>query len=419
MTATLPLPRPADQARPSAHAHALHASGAASSSSSMTGSHGLPVAGSDNVPPAKRARKSGVDGGETREARMAAIPVAPALRPQQPAAPVPEKARLWTDLARPQSAAEVLGNEVNAAYLRDWLRTLQIVAKQRNSDNVSKTGTSSASSSGTSLRNIGKQSVTQRTAAASRDELSEFLIGRNAEEEAWFDQFRQRDASINGGLPLGASLAGPGGTSLADAVPVDEAGRPATALSNVVVLVGPRGSGKTAAVYACAAELGFEVFELYPGMGRRSGKDIQSAVGDLGRNHMVSSGGTGGGAFRQSSATKAVKPVSAFFKPAAAATGSTDGHADAPVSSNGQSLSPRAPPTKSNAQIPKAAAPQPRQSLILLEEADILYTDDKGFWPAVIDLVGDSRRPIVLTCQGEHRGCTAIVSAFQSALTLG
>ena len=54
-----------------------------------------------------------------------------------------------------------------------------------------------------------------------------------------------------------------------------------------MVLVGPTGVGKSAAVYACASELGFEVFELYPGMGRRSGKDLAGAVGQLTRNHMV------------------------------------------------------------------------------------------------------------------------------------
>ncbi|PWN49082.1 hypothetical protein IE53DRAFT_305688, partial [Violaceomyces palustris] len=135
-------------------------------------------------------------------------------------------------------------------------------------------------------------------------------------------------------------------------------------LANCMILEGPSGSGKTASVYACAAELGFEVFELYPGMGRRSGKDLTGAVGDLGRNHMVSSGGMGGGATR---------------RPAFG------------LKEKGPSGNPETP----SAPLPTSTV---RQSLILIEEADILYEEDKNFWGAVIDLVSDSKRPVILTC---------------------
>ncbi len=123
---------------------------------------------------------------------------------------------------------------------------------------------------------------------------------------------------------------------------------PLDKLSNCMILAGPNGSGKTASVYACAAQLGYEVFELYPGMGRRSGRDLLAAVGDLGRNHMVSSGGVGGGA----------------------------------------TLKHRLPTSSSTV----------RQSLILIEEADILFDEDKGFWSAVIELVAESKRPVVIVC---------------------
>jgi hypothetical protein len=238
-----------------------------------------------------------------------------------------EKDSLWVDRWRPIRADQVLGNESRAIYLRDWLKELEVTAEVK---------------AGKVIKRVEK-----RKKKPKGEDLDGFIVDNEEEEEAWFDHFRKPK---------------PGEIEVEEEeVDCNAEGR-RQGLMNAIVLQGPTGSGKTAAVYACAAELGFEVFEIYPGSGRRSGKDISHAVGNLGRNHMVSSGGIGGGATWKGS--KVVKTL---------------GKADVP-----------------------------RQSLILLEEVDLLYEEDKGFWASVVELISTSRRPVVMTCNGKLLPRTAL-----------
>ncbi|WFD43893.1 hypothetical protein MPSI1_002558 [Malassezia psittaci] len=198
---------------------------------------------------------------------------------------------LWTDRWRPKKADEVLCNEQAAGYVRDWLHDLRVTFQ-----------------SDASRKRPVLTRVTQRKRGRTRQNGVKDDDEWNSEEEAWFDQYRSSTTK-------------------------------SPSLTNCLLLQGPTGSGKSAVVHACAQELGFEVFELYVGIGRRSGKELVNAVGQLARNHMV-----------------------------------------AQETSN-----------------------EPRQSLILLDEADILFDEDAGFWSAVVDLVRESHRPVILTCTDPSR----------------
>ncbi|KAJ2808366.1 hypothetical protein H4S07_003429, partial [Coemansia furcata] len=110
--------------------------------------------------------------------------------------------------------------------------------------------------------------------------------------------------------------------------------------SNVVLLVGPSGSCKTAAVYACAEESGFEVHEIHPGQ-RRSGKDVLALLEDVISSHTI---------------------TAQAGNPSLASNGTVN------------------------------------QMLILIEQVDVLFEQDQRLWPTLKQLALKSRRPIVLTC---------------------
>ncbi|QRV72755.1 AAA family ATPase [Ceratobasidium sp. AG-Ba] len=105
-------------------------------------------------------------------------------------------------------------------------------------------------------------------------------------------------------------------------------------LGNTFAITGPPGTGKSAAVYACAQELGWSVFEVYAGIGRRGAgtNGLASLIGSVGANHTVGSSGDG----------------------------------------------------------------EVQQSLILLDEVDLIFEPDTQFWPTIVGLVRESRRPVVI-----------------------
>ncbi|CAO1636059.1 unnamed protein product [Jaminaea pallidilutea] len=273
---------------------------------------------------------------------------------------------LWTEQWRPRRADEVIGNKDNACYLRDWLHELKVL------------GSSAQGSAGSNRRKRPIQTVISKADRKSAKRPRRYLYGEEMEDFIV--------DSTDEGIETAEASAAEDDVQNAEARSADgqlsfaKSGR----LTNCIVLAGPAGSGKTAAIYACAEELNFEIFELFPGMGQRGRKELHQAVGELSRNHMVSGGGSGGGAFKRN----VNGGTNAFNAMMSSQASAVDGEASA--------MSPT--PSSSAAGSASAQAGTARQSLILIEEADIIYEEDRGFWSGVVDLIASSRRPVVLTC---------------------
>jgi hypothetical protein len=122
-----------------------------------------------------------------------------------------------------------------------------------------------------------------------------------------------------------------------------------------VLLVGPTGSLKTAAAYACAARHQYNVLEVNAGS-VRTGRLIMQMFGEATQSHHLSAARLGAAAFEQHSSS-----------------GGGGGGSGVVVDSDGHSM-------------------------VLFEEIDVLCDDDRGFFAALKQLMVQTKRPIVLTC---------------------
>ncbi|KAK7205616.1 hypothetical protein BZA70DRAFT_165501 [Myxozyma melibiosi] len=133
--------------------------------------------------------------------------------------------------------------------------------------------------------------------------------------------------------------------------------------SNVVILCGPPSSFKTAAVYAAAKELGIFVFEINAGQ-KRNGKDILDQVGEMSQSNLVHHKVSGD------------KDTRYENECAQRSTSSSSESASQPVFR--------------------------QQSMLLIEDVDIVFESDKSFWSTLSKFIETSKRPVVLTCTDEQ-----------------
>ncbi|KAI7164523.1 P-loop containing nucleoside triphosphate hydrolase protein [Hortaea werneckii] len=290
----------------------------------------------------------------------------------------------WTQKYAPMMAADVLQPAREMSVLREWLTSLTISAVE------------------SSVKQVAKPSVAQESKPKKKkkrrkpDDLDDFLVDSDDEVHA-MEELNDAGVSIE----------------LADnkiqrsTVQVAAEG---AKLSNAVLLSGPHGCGKTAAAYAVAKELEFRVFDI-SSHERRSGKDVIDKVGDMTENHLVKHHGTADAgelsanedtnkerldeAFQRDLASGRQGKMSGFFKPKG------DSAPKPPIAPNKSKGNSKATTLEAVQKALKKPPKDQQQSLILLEEVDVLFKEDKDFWSTVLKLVISSKRPFIMTCNDE------------------
>ncbi|XP_060946846.1 ATPase family AAA domain-containing protein 5 [Limanda limanda] len=230
----------------------------------------------------------------------------------------------------------------------------------------------------------------------------------------------------------------------------EEDSQDAEDMCNSMLITGPTGIGKTAAVYACAQELGFKVFEVNASS-QRSGRLILSQLREATQSHQVDSQGvnahkptyfnsygTSSSAGRPGSSPRKInsprRVVSSPRKPPQSPRGAKKG-ALAPTSlasffKMGRPANKEQLNSKKNEQTaaskkvgkisnevankhkdltvksPAATTPKDNSeeqskktatSLILFEEVDVIFDEDSGFLAAIKTFMTTTKRPVILT----------------------
>ncbi|KAF2826008.1 hypothetical protein CC86DRAFT_324824 [Ophiobolus disseminans] len=284
----------------------------------------------------------------------------------------------WTQKYAPKCVSQVLQEGKEATVLKDWLQSLTVLAV----------------GGGLGSSKVEPSDSKKPPRKKRKKAVDDFIVSSDEEEDEEMIELSSTQ------LPLHAK----------------SFRRPRwTRNNNVVLISGPHGCGKSAAVYAVAKELDFEVFEINSST-RRSGKDIQDKVGDMTANHLVNhkrpeapskeeitpaddtDNERSDAALQQDIDSGRQGTMMSFFK-------STPTTKPKPKVQSKLRETKQPPVVSTQAMLPQMTASRKsqKQSLILFEEADILFEEDQQFWAQVTKLAAQSKRPIIITCNDERQ----------------
>ncbi|PPQ98540.1 hypothetical protein CVT24_004031 [Panaeolus cyanescens] len=294
--------------------------------------------------------------------------------------------RPWSEKWRPTCAQEVLGNEKNAIYLRNWLKALELQLESNTDHDGGGAGELPSVIKPKPLKRALKRPRVIRAVDKSRrrkkskldsDEEDDSWIVQTDEEDDYDVPYQESSDGFSDDILPEPASSPPSSSDIEELPGTDVVFDALGQLHNTILLTGPSGSGKTASIYACAEELGWDVFEVYPGVGRRNGSNVDNLIGEVGKNHLVHQ--------KQRHSGDALK----FLRQK-----QRNETEEEDLVNVGAMYSPRKSDIKTA--ISSIDGPNlPRQSVILLEEVDILFKDDVNFWSTVTRIIKECKRPVI------------------------
>ncbi|GAU30891.1 hypothetical protein TSUD_15770 [Trifolium subterraneum] len=170
-------------------------------------------------------------------------------------------------------------------------------------------------------------------------------------------------------------------------------------LKNVLLITGPVGSGKSAAVYACAREQGFDVLELNAS-DSRNGVAVKQYFGDALGSHGVKR-------LVEHTVSSQKKTVKLFPAPASPNVKAADEKDDDVIEmitiSDDGAHCPGGTSRKLH-DTNSALTSDSVQTLILVEDVDILFPEDRGCIAAIQHIAETAKGPIILTSNSKNAG---------------
>ncbi|KAJ6798913.1 Uncharacterized protein M6B38_212620 [Iris pallida] len=258
---------------------------------------------------------------------------------------------LWTDKYQPENALEVCGNSESIKSLSEWLK---------------------------SWHERGSQTITKRNI---------------------LEQYAFKDAEESGD------------STYANESDMDDL-EDADTLKNVLLLTGPVGSGKSAAIYACAKEQGFEVIEVNAS-DLRGGAHIKQKIGEAAESHRLNQWSV-----EDPNGPRRKQILELLAGPADIREEEFGNGSPEMVSmTRKQDATPTKSPCKARASRsdPCQAA---NKTLILFEDVDTVFDEDRGFISSILQLAETSKRPIILTSNNRNPVLPQLLEQFVLNFTL-